>query len=408
MRAIQRLGEDLERAWLKHGGADEAFAPLAMSALTGSALFSEGFYGDLRRWFLRAPSLPEQHFRDFGQPALTLYRGHKFLIELLVWLDGTTAIHQHSFAGAFGVLRGSSLHSRYSFSWLDRPSSEIVFGKLRLERAELLRAGDVRMIAPGAEMIHALFHLDHPTLSLVIRTDTIARFKPQYSYRRPGLGFDPLAAPEPFSTRLRFLDSLREAGDRAFWPMMRRAMDESDPWMALALLQVAYRARVGRLRERFFDCARDRHGGRAETMLASLDERARERCIVALRRHVLDADHRFLLALLLNLPDRDSICRMIGERHPSQNAADLAVGWLSDLSRDGGLGIELDALSLKMVRFAMHGLRLDDLEAALVQAFGPTQVATQASRLAARWESLRSASILRPLFVDESPMRQAA
>jgi hypothetical protein len=34
-------------------------------------------------------------------------------IEALFWVDGTTSIHQHSFSGAFQVLAGKSIHSRY-------------------------------------------------------------------------------------------------------------------------------------------------------------------------------------------------------------------------------------------------------------------------------------------------------
>src|SRR5205823_1274200 len=162
MRAIAELGERIALAWLKEDHAEEAFAALAARLLRDSSLLRDVTPSELNEWFLREQLLPEQAFRDFGQPALTIFRGHKFYIELLYWLDSTTAIHQHSFSGAFGTLSGSSLHSQYAFACRDVAASELIFGKLSLEKVEVLTKGDIREIHPGDRLIHSLFHLERP------------------------------------------------------------------------------------------------------------------------------------------------------------------------------------------------------------------------------------------------------
>jgi hypothetical protein len=44
-----------------------------------------------------------------------VYAGRRFYVEVVFWAEGTTAIHQHSFSGAFQVLVGSSIHTLYGF-----------------------------------------------------------------------------------------------------------------------------------------------------------------------------------------------------------------------------------------------------------------------------------------------------
>jgi hypothetical protein len=405
MNAIRELGEGVAREWLKHGHADDAFAPIAAHVLEQSNFLRDAAPSELNQWFLTEPLLPSQSFRDFGQPALTVFQGHKFYIELLYWLDSTTAIHQHSFSGAFGVFSGSSLHSEYDFECEDAASSELAFGKLSLRGVEVLTRGDVREIRPGAGLIHSLFHLERPALTLVVRTYTMPRFQPQYSYRRAGLGYDPFFAPEPFATRLRLLEALRDVDDPDFWRLATDALTQSDPWMALAILNVAHRSSGSpasspewlNLAKR----AREVHGRRADVFLASLAERAREQNIVARRREVRDPDHRFFLALLLNLPDRDSIFRMIDRQYPDSDSEQMVLRWISELSAEKKIGLEFDALSLKMLHYSLRDLPLETFKNDLGLVFGASPVIEEDEKLGHLWEELHDSSLLRPLFTGE-------
>ena len=98
-----------------------------------------------------------------------MYRGRGFYIDVLFWLDGTTNIHQHGFWGAFQVLAGSSVHCRFGFDLAEEINHRLRIGKLRLLETELLGLGAIRKILGGELFIHSLFHLDRPSVSIVIR-----------------------------------------------------------------------------------------------------------------------------------------------------------------------------------------------------------------------------------------------
>jgi hypothetical protein len=399
VEAIRELGERIGRAWLQHDHRDDDFAAIAHDALASSAFLSRVRPDALSDWFLRCASLPEQSFRDFGQPALTLYRGHRFYVELLYWLESTTAIHQHSFAGAFGVLSGSSLHSRYAFTPKDRRKSEIVFGDLALERVEVLAQGDVRPIAAGEGLIHSLFHLDHPTLTVVVRTDTVASRRPQYSYCRSGIGHDPTFAPEPFATQLRLLDALRQVGNADFWRHAQEALGRSDVWMAWGILNIAHKSRAQAGWGDLVSTARQRLGERADRILAAIEERARDRLIIDRRRDVHDPELRYCLALLLNLPDRASIFAAVRQRFAQGDPEDRMIGWAAALAERQVIGVGLDALGLKMLRYALRGLPLAAVRRELERVFGSAAVAPEAARLTDLWHDIVADPVLAPLFV---------
>src|SRR5213075_397838 len=92
------------------------FPQLAERALHEAALHQHVEVLDIVRWTLSADRLPKQNLEaTFGNPPLTLYTCGGFYIQALFWLDGTTSIHDHAFSGAFTVLAGSSIHSRFEF-----------------------------------------------------------------------------------------------------------------------------------------------------------------------------------------------------------------------------------------------------------------------------------------------------
>lgn len=404
MQAIQELGDAVARAWLACDYADDAFATIASQALRQSELLRRSSQSQLNEWFLTETRLPEQQFRDFGQPALTLYRGHKFYIELLHWLDSTTAIHQHSFTGAFGVFRGSSLHTRYDFKCDHVISSEFILGDLTFRSSELLTQGDVREIGPGKAFIHSLFHLDRPSITLVVRTHSLTRSYPQYSYRRPGIGYDPFYKPEPFATRLRLLATLRDSSNINFWSLARELLVQCDPWMTFALLSMVHEPeKTPAGWDNLIELARKRHGGLIDIILQSFEEKTREQNITARRRDIWETDHRFFLALLLNLPHRQAIYKLIAQRYPESDPETLILRWLSELAAAGKIGLNFDALSLKMLQHVLNDLSLEDMFKGLAEVFGETQVDEERGNLNRLWNELHESSLLRPLLRRGEP-----
>src|SRR5262249_17465041 len=147
---------------------------------------------------------------EFGQPPLNVYVNERFSIEVLFWLDGTPAIHEHAFAGAFHVLAGASIHSQYAFDLHERVSRRLLLGDLRLRGVEQLGQGDTRPIRPGPQFIHAVFHLDRPSVTVVVRTPSKKELLPQYSYCKPSAAYAHFELGEQMTRQLQLLAMLRD------------------------------------------------------------------------------------------------------------------------------------------------------------------------------------------------------
>src|SRR6185295_18122403 len=164
MQIFQELGDLIERRWRKENYSEQLFPELAALALTESNLPARVGPWDIVRWVQGATTLPDQKDAEgrFGDPPITLFSGPRFYVDVYYWLDGTTSIHQHAFCGAFQVLLGSSIHSRYSFCEDKIINEHFSVGKISLEEVQLLKLNDIRTIRPGRNFIHSLFHLDRP------------------------------------------------------------------------------------------------------------------------------------------------------------------------------------------------------------------------------------------------------
>ena len=173
MEEFEKLGELVENRWRAQNYSEQAFPDITAEALIESGLPGRLDPWDIIRWVHTATTLPEQQDIEgrFGNPPVTMFRGSRFYIDVYYWLDGTTSIHQHSFCGAFQVLLGSSIHSRYSFQEDTVINEHFSAGKITLEEVQLLSLNDVRTIRPGRNFIHSLFHLDRPSATITIRTD---------------------------------------------------------------------------------------------------------------------------------------------------------------------------------------------------------------------------------------------
>ena len=169
---FKRLGQRIQEEWLPVHYDPRQLPAVAERALREDAPHASIQPHDVSNWFLATASRPSQPNADtnFGQPPIAVYYHDHFYIEILVWLDGTTDIHQHSFDGAFCVLGGSSIHSTYRFHECARTSERVLLGDVEHLHSELLQPGDVRAIASGSSFIHSLFHLDRPSMSVVVST----------------------------------------------------------------------------------------------------------------------------------------------------------------------------------------------------------------------------------------------
>jgi len=332
------------------------------------------------RWVHEAPVLVAQADIEscFGQPPVTVFRCESFYIDVLFWVDGTTAIHQHRFSGAFHVLEGSSLQSTYEFTPKRRYCDQLLTGDLRLLEVELLKKGDVRPIRSGAGLVHSLFHLDRPSASVVVRTPSDAAAGPQYSYSRAGFAFDPFAKAESTTRKVQILDLLDRIGHPELESIARSTVRAADSFRAFQILtHLLKRVEPHERYLAFLEGIRPVHQELVELLKIHAREEWRDQYIIARRQLVKQPQHRFFLALLLNVRSRARIFELVQGAFPGQAPASVVARWLTELSKlDAILAWVADTSRLSAERQATRILdvALGETEIELLRrAFGDTE-----------------------------------
>ena len=112
---FQKLGNAVLMRWKQENFSLEKFPGIAMDELRNNPPASHVDLEKFLRAFLLDDSQPSQTESGFGEPEIIVYENPRFYIQLLFWMDGTTAIHQHEFSGAFHVMSGSSIHAQFEF-----------------------------------------------------------------------------------------------------------------------------------------------------------------------------------------------------------------------------------------------------------------------------------------------------
>ena len=422
MDVFRKLGEQLEARWRQHDYDPRVFPELATALLEAADRAAKIGTLDVLRWIASEPALPAQqdassHFSDL---AITFYDAPRFFVSALVWLDGTTAIHQHSFSGAFRVLVGSSLQTRYRFTEQRSVNDRFRLGSLHRESVELLPTGSVRRIDSGDGFIHSLFHLEHPSVSLVVRTKCEEGTRPQWAYCAPGVAFDPFFSDPVTQKKLEAVHVLlsleAEAADVELGDMLAssdlqtayQVLARIFPRLATNPLKRTLGFEAGGERfERLLGAARKHHGAAIDLFGESFHEQRRQGEIIDIRRSVTDPEQRFLLALLLNVPDRQAVLELLAQRYPDRDPIDEFVDRIEELSRTRELGSLAPNLlgipgfgtaHLVVLERLLRGGSLEDATAELGEVFSaeePGHVSDLAAQAAA---SLRNAGLLRAVL----------
>lgn len=370
MTSFEKLGTQVAARWKEQGGRIESFAEIATQSLRESGVLSTVSIGEIAEWLASSRDIPKQEAKEFGQPPINVYVGENFHIQVLFWLDGTTAIHEHSFAGAFGVLHGSSVHSRYRFELQRELAKELLIGNVRFVSSELLQKGDLHPIEVGSSFIHALFHLDHPSVSVVVRTSFPASTI-QYSYIKPHVAFDPSDEDKTLSTQMRLLESLRSFRSDSYWRYADLLLDHERPLLLFNVLGNASQSSASAPDQwqALVDKACRLHGTElVEKLLASINTENAGRKLSRLRMVVHAPDYRFFLALLLNVPDRNSLLSLIARRFPSEQPEVLAMRWIHEMSRAGLFLTRLEPEMLTTIELILKHKSFDEARAAVARA----------------------------------------
>jgi hypothetical protein len=405
MEIFAQLGARIDEAWRARDRDDLALPEIASRALQEHALHEKVSYLDIIQWLNRTPQLPRQYGMDavFGQPPVTVYTGDGFYIEALYWLHGTTSVHCHAFTGAFQVLAGSSIQGTWAYDRQQRVGHRLSFGKLTNRSVTLLPTGAVQPILPGQQLIHSVFHLDQPSVTVVVRTNLLAYHQPQFTYIRPHIEFDEWDLPDSTVRKLQGLRMLWNLHHPAYASEVEQLLDRLDLHSVLLLLEQDLELtqsfeRGVELAERL----RRRYPDLIDPILASARVRMRQEYVGAKRALVIDPDHRFFLAVAMNASTRREALELIKLRQPDRDPVQVVLRWAEELARlqvDGKPVFEDLAVDRAVLEAMLESATAADV-AGLVRHAGAGRLEPAAA--AALAEGLLESPLLRPFLVDEA------
>lgn len=374
MHLFEGLASELNSAWTQRGRDERIFPELAQNALDRLAPAKTIAADDVLRWLVETDQIPTQFDPQsgFGNFALTVAARDGFHIDVLVWTDATTAIHQHGFSGAFHVLSGSSLQTLWSYRETRRWSDRLKKGELTVRATEWLKAGSTRTILPGEAMIHSLFHLESPSMTLVVRTPSAARISPPLTYERSGLGYDPYYKLERIEKVRQLLAMLWESRHPRRIALSEEALQNIDAHSATRIVCSMRSQATTDVQVVLIGILARRDEPLAALLRATLARRDRDRRLIDLRKQTTDPRHRMLLALVLNLPDRTSIDLALRQIAPDQSPDEWLfesiVSMHSTPARQRGenvLGFALNEISTETIRMLLRGYTVDEVSRAI-------------------------------------------
>jgi hypothetical protein len=434
MRFFDDLGSLIEQRWRDQNYDEDVFPLVAAEALAEAAPDKHVSPWEIIRWVFDSTHIPAQQDLPgrFGNPPITLFSGPRFHIDIYFWLDGTTSVHQHAFCGAFQALAGSSIHSHYSFIERRQINEHFLIGEMTLEKVELLEQSMIKQILPGKRYIHSLFHLDRPSATICVRTYHTSSGAPQYNYVRPSFAIDPFFS-EPLTIKQtqsaalllnmehpEAVGMINDLLTRADFQTTFTLLDLARGYLSGKPLENAFGLSTGEDQfQKLMATARLRHGELIDLIPPVFEESKRQSNLIHRRSQITSHEHRFFLALLLNVPGRARVLEMVAQRFPARDPVETVMDWMEELSNTkmwgsseaNVLGIEnLDEDYLFVFESMLRGRSFEQTMATLAEESSAEFAEEQKDRFAELYNSISDSLLFKSLFSGAAPAsrREAA
>lgn len=426
MEQFNQLGEKIEEIWRDKNYDEEIFPAIAKDALKEAGLPEKVTAWEVMDWTLNQTNLPEQKDLPgkFGDPPITIYNAPRFHIDVYFWLEGTTSLHQHSFCGAFQVLQGSSIHSWYEFETSNKINSFTKIGDLKLKVCQILEVGDIQEIWAGSAYIHGLFHLDQPSATIVIRTYKSPLHLPQYEYHKPNFAIDPFFNDANTIKKLQCITALIRTNHPDTDRYIKELLAKSDPQTTFQIISTVrgylQNNRIDKMfnldkpknrLEELFAVIKQRHGEFADVLIKTFEYRERMFEIINRRNYITDSEHRFFLALLMNIEGKELIFSLIKEKFPEAEPLDKILDWVYDLSQTRVLGLNVpnalgienfDDFDLFILECFLKDMSDKEIKQNLESEYPPENAKELLKNIEERKEKIRNAPIFYPLLNNNS------
>lgn len=333
---IDELSASVIERWRANDFRREAFPEVASECLAVTPPRESIDLGQLTRWIMFSDQLPfQQHFgSSFGEPSVTLFWHPRFYIEALHWMTSTPAIHNHAFHGAFTVLHGSSLHTEYDFHCERAVTDVLQFGELKAQQSQRIEPGVTIGVNPGKEFIHSVFHLETPSVTLVVRTHSEPDKSSRFEYLPPGVAFDRTVEDQAQTRRLQILQLLHQSNPAQYYQCASELLQATDVFQSfLVVRQAILELNVsGEIVANLVSQFRRRWEADADMVHAALLEARRRNKAISLRARIVNPEQRVLLGLLLAQLTWPDVRAALSERWSGEELASGVIRMLGDLS----------------------------------------------------------------------------
>ena len=150
-------------------------------------------------------------------------------------------------------------------------------------------------------------------------------------------------------------------------------------------------------------------GELADLILPVLEENERQLSIIQRRSTITSDEHRFFLALLLNISSRQKVLELVKQRYPDQDPVETILDWIEELGRTRVLGSkETNALGLPefndsyvfVLECLLLGLSAEEMNQRATTQYPPESAAELISTIPAMAQSLRESTLFKSLLAE--------
>ena len=399
---LSQVGERLERAWRADWFNESKLPGLSVDVLTDARLEEHVTGAGLLQELGELVHI-HRAYDEFADFAHRVWVGERLYLEVLYWLDGTTSIHEHGFRGAFAVVEGGSVHSRYGFNVEQRVGDELLVGDVVWRESERLRRGAVRAIDGGAPSAHALFHLERPSVTVVVRNVESSDVLPQFRYLPPHVALGSSHATYAAAKRVAAIRTLGELDPAAAMHAASAMLARATPVEAFEMLNARFldSAVYAAWREQQLEDLTRRYDFGAK-LAETIRDSVRLSGFAARRKLLRGNKERTLLALLMNVPERSALLRLVADFFPDRPPDETITELLVEIG-DIGIGTDVTGDNAVVLQHMIAQRDWHALIAKMREEYDADSVTEVVDVLRENYETFRTSPLLRPLMRELPP-----
>ena len=223
-------------------------------------------------------------------------------------------------------------------------------------------------------------------MTLVVRTH--ADGSRELEYKPPGVALDG-SARDDRTVKLLQLMALLPPSSETTRARLCTALAACDAYTGVLIVLHARRFLARDTFAAAFRTFRARFPELAERVGDAADAETNRFAIMAARDRVTDPDHRFFLAVMMNLPGRAAILSAIAQRRPDQDPLEQFLGWLRACARRELLGFRIDESLVRLLGLLLQGATAETLSRTL---------GVPAPEISRAIQTFKQIPVLAPLF----------